>query len=271
MPTDNKRLQIWKKFKRNFLNSGSMECFDTHIHSEGKGITELKAMAEAGIKHVISCAYYPVVPSYSSTLIDMFRKLTSFEVERGKKAGLELIPAVGVHPRCICRGWEKALKWVEENAEVIGEIGLECASDVEVEVLSAHLGIAKKLDLPCIVHTPKNNKLKVTEKVLKIVDASGIVEELVVIDHATPKTVEEILKKGYYAGLTVQPGKISVEEVISIVEKHGFEKFVLNSDTGFNDFEALTVVETANALKEKFDEKDVKKVAIENGRKIFKK
>jgi len=247
-----------------------MECFDTHMHSEGKGITELKAMAEAGIKLVISCAYYPVTPSHSSTLVDMFRKLTDFEVERGKKAGLKLIPAVGIHPRCICEGWKKALNWIEENGKVIGEIGLETAGEVEVDVLLSQLELAKKLDVPCIVHTPKKNKLEVTEKVLEVVGRSGIGEELVVIDHATSETVEKIIKRGFWAGLTVQPGKLSVDEAVSIVEKYGFENFVLNSDTGFNDFEMLTVVETVKALEERFDRKDVKKVAMENGKKLFK-
>ncbi len=247
-----------------------MECFDTHMHSEGKGITELKAMAEAGIKLAVSCAYYPVTPSHSSTLVDMFRKLTTFEVERGSKAGLRLIPAVGIHPRCICEDWQNALSWIEENGKVVGEIGLETASEVEVEVLSAQLELAKKLDLPCIVHTPKKNKLEVTEKVLEVVDRSGIGEELVVIDHATSGTVEKIIKRGFWAGLTVQPGKLSVEEAVSILENYGFESFVLNSDTGFNDFEMLTVAETVKALEEKFDSGDVKKVAVENGKKLFK-
>jgi len=247
-----------------------MECFDTHMHSEGKGITELKAMAENGIKRAVSCAYYPVTPSSPSTLVDMFRKLSTFEVERGEKAGMEIVPAVGVHPRCICGGWEDALGWVEENARVIGEIGLETASNVEVEVLSTQLKLASKLDLPCVVHTPRKNKVEVTEKVLEVVRSSGIGEDLVVIDHATSETASKILKEGYWCGLTVQPGKISVEEAISIIEEHGFERFVLNSDTGFNDWEMLTVAETVKALEEKFDSRDVRKVAFENGRKIFR-
>ncbi len=247
-----------------------MECFDTHMHSEGKGITELRKMAENGIKKAVSCAYYPVTPSHSSTLVDMFRKLSTFEVERGEKAGIEIVPAVGVHPRCICNGWEDALGWVEENARVIGEIGLETASDVEVEVLFAQLKLASKLDLPCIVHTPRKNKVEVTEKILEVVKKSGIGESLVVIDHATHETAGRILEEGYWCGLTVQPGKISVDEAVSIVEKYGFEKFVLNSDTGFNDWEMLTVAETVKALEEKFDKNEVKKVAMENGRKLFR-
>ncbi len=247
-----------------------MECFDTHMHSEGKGITELKTMSENGIKKAISCAYYPVTPTSASTLVDMFRKLSTFEVSRGEKAGIEIIPAVGIHPRCICSGWEDALGWIEENARVIGEIGLETASDVEVDVLLTQLKLASKLDLPCVVHTPRKNKVEVTEKVLEVVNSSGIGEDLVVIDHATSETAGRILEEGYWCGLTIQPGKISVDEAVSIIEKYGFERFVLNSDTGFNDWEMLTVAETVKALLEKFDEKDVSKVAMDNGRRVFR-
>ncbi len=247
-----------------------MECFDTHIHSEGKGITELSKMANSGIKIAVSCAYYPIKPTHYYTLIDMFRKISSFEVNRGKKAGIELIPAVGIHPRCICDEWDKALNWIEENGRVIGEIGLETGSKEEVEVLTKQLSLAKKLDLPCIVHTPRKNKKAVTEKIIDVLKKSGICEDLVVVDHINRENLEIVLKSGYWMGLTVQPGKLSEGEAVSIIEEFGFERFLLNSDTGFNDLECLTVAKTVKILLEKFDKKDVKKVAIENGMKIFR-
>ncbi len=247
-----------------------MECFDTHIHSEGKGITELKEMSDNSIKFAVSCAYYPIKPTNGYTLIDMFRKISSFEVERGSKVGIKIIPAVGVHPRCICDEWKKAVEWIEENGKIIGEIGLEIASDEEIKVLLEQLKLAKELELPCIVHTPRKNKKKITDKILDTLKKSGIDSELVVVDHVNLEIVEKVLNEGYWAGLTVQPGKLNVEDVLLIVEKFGFDRFVLNSDTGFNDLDCLTVAKSVKALEEKFSKFDVKKVAIENGKKIFK-
>jgi len=40
------------------------------MHSEGKGIIELKAMAERGIKREVSYFYYPIPPLSPKTLID---------------------------------------------------------------------------------------------------------------------------------------------------------------------------------------------------------
>ena len=78
-----------------------MEVFDTHIHSEGRSIENLEEMAKNGIKKAITCAYYPIEPKFAETLIDLFRKLTTFEVEREKSVGIEIYPAIGIHPRCI--------------------------------------------------------------------------------------------------------------------------------------------------------------------------
>ena len=247
-----------------------MECFDTHMHSEGKGITELKAMAERGIKRAVSCSYYPIPPSASETLIDEFRKLETFEVERGERVGMKIYPAIGIHPRCIPPNYEKALRYVEENATIIGEIGLETASELEVEVLKAQLEIAKVRDVPCVIHTPKKNKLEVTEKILKILEDLNFPEDLAIIDHATEQTVPIVIDKGYWIGLTVQRGKITKEEVARIVERFGFERFLLNSDTGFNDEEMLTTAETVEFLLEKFDRRDVEKLAFKNAEKVFK-
>ncbi|AEA46129.1 TatD family hydrolase [Archaeoglobus veneficus] len=248
-----------------------MDCFDTHTHSEGKGIHELRAMVEKGIKRVVSCAYYPVEPSGPSTLIDLFRKLTTFEMERGRKAGMVIYAAIGIHPRCIPPGYDKVLEYLEENpSTAFGEIGLETASSAEVEVLEKQLELAKKLDVPCIVHTPRKNKEVVTDKVLEVLQKVGMPEDLVVVDHANVKTAGKILKNGYWAGLTVQPGKLSKEEVKFIVDEYGSERFLLNSDTGFSDEELFAVSDTVEFLQQHFSRQDVEKLAFKNAEKFLR-
>ena len=194
--------------------------FDTHIHSEGEGTKELLAM-ENGIKRVVSYAFYPISPSAPETMIDMFRKLTTFEVSRAEK-GITLYPAIGVHPRCIPLGYHKVFSFMEENpSKAFGEIGLETASDQEVAV----------------------------------------------VDHTNERTAGKILKAGYWTGLTLQPGKLSREEVEKIVEKYGFERFLLNSDTGFSDDE-LFAVSKIEYLLQKFDAREVEKLAFRNAEKF---
>lgn len=249
-----------------------MDVFDTHIHSEGRSVEDLEKMAKEGIAKAITCAFYPIEPKFPETLIDLFRKLTTFEVERGRSAGMEIYPAIGVHPRCIPPNYGKVIESMEEiECVAFGEIGLEIASYLEVEVLREQLKLAKSLDKPCIIHTPRKNKVEVTEKILKILKDVGFPEELAVIDHATEETVKEILNAGYYAGLTVQIGKLSAEEVHNIVSEFGFERFVLNSDTGFDKADMFATAKAVRFLEEKGIEKsDVEKLATKNAIKLFR-
>lgn len=248
-----------------------MKCFDSHIHSEGRSVEDLTTMSKEGIKAAITCAFYPIEPMYQETLIDLFRKLIEFEGYRGKKAGMEIYAAIGIHPRCIPPSYNKVLDAMETMDSIaFGEIGLEDVTSKEIEVFESQLKLAKKIDKPCIIHTPRNNKLEVTKKTLEILEKIGFPESLAIIDHVNVETIEIVLKSNYTAGLTVQPGKLGKDEVVTIVEKHGFENFVLNSDTGFSPSDMIAVVKTANALVERFDEKDVEKIAWSNGMKFFK-
>jgi predicted metal-dependent TIM-barrel fold hydrolase len=248
-----------------------MEVFDTHIHSEGRSVEDIAKMAEEGIKKAITCAFYPIQPKFPETLIDLFRKLTTFEVERGKSAGMEIYPAIGIHPRCIPPNYRKVIEHMEMECVAFGEIGLETGSDLEVEVLEEQLKLAKELDKPCIIHTPRKNKLEVTKKTIEILQKLEFPEDLAVIDHVSRETVKIVLDSGYYAGLTVQPGKLSEEDVYSIVSEFGVERFVINSDTGFDNADMFATTKTVKTLMDKGIAKDdVKKLAMDNGLKIFR-
>lgn len=248
-----------------------MKYFDAHIHSEGRSSEDLALMASEGIKRAVTCAFYPIVPLHQGTLIDLFRKLISFEKERGDKAGMDIFPAIGIHPRCIPPKYEKILEFMEkdETSIAFGEIGLETGSDIEKDVFNSQLILAEKLDKPCIIHTPKNNKLEMTKLIIKILENKNFPMENVILDHATPETVEIILKKGYHAGLTVEEGKISPEDAVRIVKEYGVNKLILNSDTGFAPSMKIAVSQTARILLENFNEKTVSKLVWDNANRFF--
>jgi len=80
------------------------------------------------------------------------------------------------------------------------------------------------------------------------------------MDHANAETAGIILDKGYVAGLTVQLGKLGVEEVPTLVEKHGVERFVLDSDTGFVPSDTTTVTKATKLISEELlGEKEAEK------------
>lgn len=244
--------------------------FDSHMHSEGLGFSELKKLAEVGIVKVCSLAFYPIKPNYPETMIDMFRKLTEFEVERCRAAGVEMYPAVGIHPRCIPPKYEMVLEYLESgNWRAFGEIGLETASGEEVAVLEAQLKIAMKLDVPCIIHTPRSNKREVTEKTISLLKKLDFPSELAVIDHVNFDNLDLVLATDYWIGLTVQPGKLSSEDAAKIVEEYGVERFMLNSDAGYRDIYFTSVAEAARELEKRIGN-EVKKIAFENAKRFLR-
>jgi len=242
-----------------------MELFDSHIHSEGRSVEDLEKMSEHGIKHAVSCAFYPIKPLFAETLMDLFRKLIEYESGRGRKAGMNIYAAIGIHPRCIPREWDKVLKFMEEVEGYVafGEIGLEEANKEEVEVLKDQLKLAKRLDVPCVIHTPRKNKAIVADKIFEILERLEFPEELCLIDHANAEVAEKALRKGYYVGLTVQPGKLSVEEAVEIVYEFGDEYFVANSDSGFSESDFLAVFNLWKELKNE-------KVLLKNAKRFFR-
>jgi len=79
------------------------------------------------------------------------------------------------------------------------------------------------------------------------------------------------MEKGYFAGLTVQIEKLSEKDVYEIIKDFGVEKFVLNSDTGFDRADMFSTVKTVNYLEEKRCEKeDIRKLVFKNALRIFK-
>ena len=245
--------------------TNSMELFDAHIHSEGRSVEELKKMSENGIKKALTCAFYPIQPKYGETLIDLFRKLVEFESYRGKKAGMRIYAAVGIHPRCIPPNWRDVIEFMETDFGYVafGEIGLEDGDEREIEVLKSQLMLAKRLDVPCIIHTPRRNKKVITEKILKILEEISFPEDLALIDHVSFETFEMIREKNYHIGLTVQPGKLSVEDAVEIINKYGDEKIVANSDTGFSESDMLAVRKLYDACRNL-------KVTSENAEKFLR-
>ncbi|WP_202319334.1 TatD family hydrolase [Archaeoglobus neptunius] len=245
--------------------------FDSHLHSEGLGFSELAMMSEVGIKEICSLSFYPIKPMYPQTMIDSFRKLVEFETQRCEAAGIKMYPAVGIHPRCIPPNYGVAFDYLERGEWLVfGEIGLESATDEEKNVLKSQLEIAKKLDIPCIIHTPRKNKREITEKILKILGDSGFPDELAVIDHVNFENLDLALKTECWIGLTVQSGKLSPEDVVKIIEEYGCERFMLNSDVGYRDTEFTTVAIAAEKIAGSVGQDEAKKVALKNARKFLR-
>lgn len=231
-----------------------LRFIDSHTHTYLRGPEDLELMSVSGIEGVVICSFFPVRPSGFSTMRDLFRWVIEEEPFRLSSYGISSRVAVGIHPRSIPEEDVKAVidhilaLFDNEKASALGEVGLETGSQEEEYVLTQQIRIANEYPVPMIMHTPRNNKQKILEKLLSIIESENVDPARVIIDHLTPDLVEKVRSIGANVGLTVQPGKLTAKDVHEVIMKHGPEGIVLNSDIGNKASDPLALPRVAHYL-----------------------
>jgi predicted metal-dependent TIM-barrel fold hydrolase len=212
-------------------------------------------MAIGGITDVLTLAHDPMRMSSSVVFRDHFERLFA-EKSRVEKTGPRLHICLGLHPRarpddlpaCVAL-LESYLKDTSRPVTAIGEAGLESRDSFEAEMLQRQIELAIKYDMPMVLHTPRTGKGPMTREIINILSAFSIDKDRVVIDHADADTAKLIVDRGYNAGLTVQPGKLSPPQAVEIVKTLDPARLVLNTDMSSAPTDVLSVPRTVQALK----------------------
>lgn len=247
---------------------------DAHLHADCRPVEDFKNMKIAGVNAIISCAYDPLEMKKSNVSFEHFDRIINREAKRVENEGIKFYCAVGVHPRAIPTDFEKVIEKLPEylekkNVIAIGEIGLETADDLEQKVFVEQLKIADENNYKIIVHTPRTNKVEITEKIVKLLD-EHINPKLVQLDHVDFSIVDSIIDKDYSLGITIQPLKMSTEETIQMLEKYGYDKFVLDSDISYAPSNPLSLPETKHELEKMgVNKNSINKVMFENVLKFY--
>src|SRR4030095_9069787 len=114
----------------------------------------------------------------------------------------------------------------------IGEIGLNKNSRNEIKVLELHVDLAARAGQLILVHTPHlEDKLKGTRLILDVLQAdSRIRPERCIIDHVEEHTVQMVLDRGHWAGMTLYPeSKCTGARAVDILDRYGSERLWMNS------------------------------------------
>lgn len=247
---------------------------DTHMHADARSSEDFEKMFIGGIDTAISCSYYPYKVNNAEILLNHLNRILNFEPKRAMEYGLELKIALGIHPANSIKDneiiFDSLKEWIDNKDIIaIGEIGLDENTELEKEVFKKQLELAEETKSKVIVHTPRKNKLEVL-KDIKEIALENINPKLVVIDHINLNTIEEIIDDDFTIGLTVQPQKMEVEEAIEILDKYGFDKFLLNSDISNKPSDPLSVPKTVRTLKRLGYKQDkIDKVAFKNAESFF--
>lgn len=248
---------------------------DTHMHADARSGEDFKEMYLAGIDCAITCSYYPYKIPNDTVLLNHLNRILELDTKRALEHGLDLKVALGIHPTNSNVKpdiiFENLYKWIESGQIIaIGEIGLEDLTKNEIDIFKQQLDIASETDSKVIIHTPRKNKQEVLKVILDILP-QHIDENQAVIDHINPNVIEEVIDTGCMLGLTVQPQKMDKLEAISILDKYGFDKFLINSDISNKPSDPLSVPKTIRELKKQgYKQSEIDKVSHRNAERFFK-
>lgn len=209
---------------------------------------------------VISWSYFEKVDSVSR--LERCLKSMAFPIHQHSSRGLDCYFLAGVHPRCIPPDLkpeqiESLLKSPLDDplCRGIGEIGLEEGNTKEQEIFIAQLEVGRSLSKKgkiIGIHTPRSNKVQVTEITLEILARFIDISSSIVIDHCNFETIAPVIDSGFWAGVTLSPAKTSWHEVKHIVSIYSdqIDHIMCNTDSGTKFFEDLVRFSLSDDLPE---------------------
>ncbi|MHB8873102.1 MAG: TatD family hydrolase [Myxococcaceae bacterium] len=248
--------------------------FDAQLDPWGLSDEDLGNLRFFGLEAAVLAASSSPGHATPRAIFEHFEALVRVQLPRFERAGIRAFAALGVHPRGLPRRGLSAvlseLPGYFQGGRVVavGEIGLALGGEAEEEALSLQLALARRLNLPVLVHTPRKNKEPLTRRALNLLRASGLPASQVLVNHVSAKTVRLALECGHFAALTVHPDELAAEEVVQLVRRYGSERLVLDSGHGGEMLGLARVA--ARLVKAGLTLSVVERVARENATELYR-
>ncbi len=258
-----------------------MNYIDPHIHMTSRTTDDYQAMREAGVVAVIEPAFWLGQPRTEvGSFKDYFSSLVGWEQFRASQFGIRHYCTIGLNSKeannvALAEQVMEILPLfvLKENVVAIGEIGYDDQTPEEDRFFREQLELAKKVELPVMVHTPHRDKKQGTIRSMEVILEHGIDPSMVVIDHNNEETVKDVLDRGFWAGFTIYPKtKMGNERMVKIVEQYGSERIIVDSSADWGVSDPLAVPKTANLMKIRgIKEEDIYKTCYKNALDIYGK
>src|SRR5262245_57102056 len=153
-----------------------MRIFEPHAHMFSRVTDDYQRMALAGIRAVLEPAFWLGQPRTTiGSFVDYFDTLIGFERFRARQFGIHHYCTMALNPReanddRVNQAVLDVLPRYLEKASVlgVGEIGLDDQTAKEEKFFVAQLELARKHDLPVLVHTPHRDKKKGFERCIAL-------------------------------------------------------------------------------------------------------
>ena len=253
-----------------------MKYIDPHIHMVSRTTDDYQRMAQAGCVAVTEPAFWAGFDRSSPQgFYDYFRQLTEFEPKRAATYGIKHFTWLCINPKeaddlALAR---EVIKLIPEflkkpNVLGIGEIGLNKNTKNELKILEDQIHLADQFNQLILVHTPHlEDKLKGTRLIMDAIKRNTNIDPgRVLIDHVEEHTVEEVLDRGYWAGMTLYPEtKCTPQRAADIVEMVGSERIWINSAGDWGHSDPLAVPKARIEMaKRNHSRETIEKISFKN-------
>lgn len=257
-----------------------MPYIEPHAHMVSRSTDDYEAMALAGCEVICEPAFWAGYDRSSAQgFYDYYRQLTDYEPKRAAKFGIKHYCWLCINPKeAEDAGFAREVMAIipdfldAPNVLGIGEIGLNKNTVSELAIFEEHVELARKHDLPILVHTPHlEDKLKGTRLIIGALQNAGVDPARVIIDHVEEHTAGMVLDAGFWAGMTLYPeSKCTLSRAVDILENFGMETIWMNSACDWGVSDPLAVPRCMQEMKKREHSADViRKVVYDNPAKFL--
>jgi uncharacterized protein len=257
-----------------------MKIFDPHCHLVSRTTDDYERMALSGIVAVVEPAFWlGEARKRAGTFFDYFDHISGFERQRAANYLIDHYCTIAMNPRESNNAplrdevLREMPRWLDRPSVVaVGEIGFDDITDAEEQSIRAQFEIARRANLPVLVHTPHVRKLEGTLRTIEIIRDLRFPVERVILDHNTEETIEAARQSGCWCGHTVYPvTKLSPERAVNILEKHGTDRMLINSSCDWGPSDPLSVPRTVLEMRRRgFADLEIQRVVWDNPIAFFR-
>lgn len=247
--------------------------FDTHSHYDDKRFSPdredlLKSLQSQGVSLAVSCG------------CDIETTQFNFDLAQGYDF---MYFAAGFHPECLEGASLDDLRIIEKFAKnkkcvAIGEIGLDyhwmsSSKQVQQDFFEAQIDLAKKMDLPVIVHDREAHGD--TLDILKNTKPKGVVHCF----SGSKEMAREIIKLGMYIGLNGVVTFSNARKSLEVVKEIPLDRLVLETDCPYlapvpfrgkrNDSSLIPHIAEKIGLVLNMDTQELLNITAENGKRLY--
>lgn len=251
-----------------------MMLIDPHAHMISRTTDDYEAMAASGVVAVIEPAFWLGQPRTNvGSYLDYLSSIVGFERFRAGQFGIRHYCTIGLNSKEanneeLAEGVMELIPRfaLKEGVVAIGEIGYDEQTDLEDKYYRAQLELAKKLDLPVMIHTPHRDKKNGTTRSMDVCEEHGVDPAKVIVDHNNEETVREVLDRGFWAAFSIYPStKMGNARMVEILKEYGANRIIVDSACDWGISEPLGVAKTAQlALKSGIDPEQVRLACYQN-------